>query len=238
MKTPRFILLPVLILALPAGLHALDVTGTNYDPSEGVGNLQITSTGSFAPDKGGSMIFGAESTEDSGVLAGIAGRHEDGETSSSANGYLQFSTNPNIGEPPILVERMRITSYGNVGIGTTNPTQKLSVNGTIQAKEVIVETDWSDYVFAPGYKLASLAEVEAHIAGRGHLPDIPSAEEVAEHGIRVGDMQAKLLAKIEELTLHLIAQEKRLAAQATQLATQSSRLTRLEAENAAARQGE
>ncbi len=97
---------------------------------------------------------------------------------------------------------------GNVGIGTTNPTQKLSVNGTIQAKEVIVQTGWSDYVFAKGYRLAPLAEIEQHIEKDGHLPGIPSAQEVAEHGVRMGDMQAKLMAKIEEITLHQIAQEK------------------------------
>lgn len=99
--------------------------------------------------------------------------------------------------------------YGNVGIGTTNPTQKLSVNGTIRAKEVIVETTgWSDYVFADNYVLQPLAEVEAHIKTNKHLPGIPSANEVAETGIGVGEMQAKLLAKIEELTLHQIEQEK------------------------------
>jgi hypothetical protein len=101
---------------------------------------------------------------------------------------------------------------GNVGIGTTNPTNKLEVAGTIRAKEVIVETTgWSDYVFASDYRLAPLSEVEAHIAAKGHLPGIPSAAEVATQGVSVGDMQAKLLAKVEEMTLHLIAQEKRIA---------------------------
>jgi hypothetical protein len=101
---------------------------------------------------------------------------------------------------------------GNVGIGTTSPTEKLSVNGRIRAKEVIVETtNWSDYVFAKDYKLASLSEVEQHIRQQGHLPGVPSATEVAEKGVSVGDMQAVLLAKIEELTLHQIAQEKELA---------------------------
>ena len=102
---------------------------------------------------------------------------------------------------------------GNVGIGTINPTHKLAVNGTIKAKEVIVETTgWSDYVFADDYTLAPLSEVEAHIKTNKHLPGIPSAAQVSEQGISVGDMQAKLLAKIEELTLHQIAQEKRIAA--------------------------
>jgi hypothetical protein len=97
---------------------------------------------------------------------------------------------------------------GNVGIGTMNPTQKLSVNGTIRAKEVIVDTGWSDYVFAPNYVLAPLSEVEEHIKAHHTLPGVPSASEVADHGLSVGDMQAKLLAKIEELTLHQIEQAK------------------------------
>jgi hypothetical protein len=108
-------------------------------------------------------------------------------------------------------ERLQLNAAGNVGIGTTSPTEKLSVNGKIRAKEVIVETTgWSDYVFAKGYKLASLSEVEQHIQRQGHLPGVPSAQEVAEKGVSVGDMQALLLAKIEELTLHQIAQEKRI----------------------------
>ena len=104
-------------------------------------------------------------------------------------------------------------SGGNVGIGTTNPTEKLSVNGKIRAKEIIVETTgWSDCVFAKDYKLAPLSEVEQHIQQQGHLPGVPSATEVAENGVSVGNMQAVLLAKVEELTLHLIAQEKEVAA--------------------------
>ncbi len=105
---------------------------------------------------------------------------------------------------------MRILSNGNVGIGTTSPTHKLAVNGTIRAKEVIVDTGWSDYVFDPAYRLAPLSEVEQHIKTEGHLPGIPSAREVAEHGVSMGEMQSKLLAKIEELTLHQIEQEKRI----------------------------
>jgi hypothetical protein len=110
------------------------------------------------------------------------------------------------------VERVYFASGGNVGIGTASPTHKLAVNGTIRAKEVIVDTGWSDYVFKPDYKLASLSEVEGAIQRDGHLPGIPSAQEVAEHGVSMGEMQAKLLAKIEELTLHVIAQHKELTA--------------------------
>jgi hypothetical protein len=117
-----------------------------------------------------------------------------------------------------------IVPTANVGIGTTNPTHKLAVNGTIKAKEVIVETTgWSDYVFADDYRLAPLAEVEAHIKEHKHLPGIPSAAEVSEQGVSVGDMQAKLLAKIEELTLHQIALEKRVAEQSQEISKLKAR---------------
>lgn len=109
--------------------------------------------------------------------------------------------------------QMVIDQTGNVGIGTTNPTQKLSVNGTIRAKEVVVETSgWSDYVFADNYVLQPLSEVETQIKQNKHLPGIPSAQQVAESGVGLGEMQAKLLAKIEELTLHQIEQDKRIRA--------------------------
>ena len=128
--------------------------------------------------------------------------------------------------------RGNFTTLGNVGIGTTNPVHKLAVNGTIKAKEIIVETTgWSDYVFADNYALAPLTEVEAHIKEHKHLPGIPSASQVAEQGVSVGDMQARLLAKIEELTLHQIAQEKRAREQEKRLANQDSRIEALEAEN-------
>jgi hypothetical protein len=105
-----------------------------------------------------------------------------------------------------------VQANGRVGIGTINPTQKLSVNGTVRAKEVIVDSDWSDFVFDESYKLKALSETEAFIKAEKHLPGIPSAQEIAEHGVSVGEMQSKLLAKIEELTLHMINQEKELQA--------------------------
>jgi hypothetical protein len=83
------------------------------------------------------------------------------------------------------------------------------VNGTIGAKEVIItNTGWSDYVFRPGYRLRPLSEVNAYIHAHHHLPDIPSEAEAMAKGVGVGEMQAKLLAKVEELTLHMIQQEK------------------------------
>jgi hypothetical protein len=104
---------------------------------------------------------------------------------------------------------MSMRANGNVGIGTLNPGEKLSVNGNIKAREVQVTTNgWSDFVFDKGYVLPTLAETEKHIKEKGHLPGIPSAAEVEKNGIELGEMNKKLLQKIEELTLYLIEMKK------------------------------
>lgn len=101
---------------------------------------------------------------------------------------------------------------GNVGIGTSSPLEKLSVNGKIRAREVKVEvTGWADYVFAADYALNELREVEKYIKENGHLPDIPSAKDVENEGISLGEMNVKLLKKIEELTLYLIQKDKEIS---------------------------
>jgi hypothetical protein len=100
------------------------------------------------------------------------------------------------------------TITGNVGIGKFNPENKLDVNGTARAKEIIVESGWADYVFNKNYKLRSLDEVEKFIKQNNHLPNIPSAKEIEEKGLHVGDVQRKMMEKIEELTLYMIELKK------------------------------
>ncbi len=106
-----------------------------------------------------------------------------------------------------------VAQNGNVriGAGTANPTKALEVNGAIRSKEVLVEvTNWSDFVFDKDYDLMTLNEVESYIKENGHLPDVPSAKEVKANGVEVGEMNAILLQKIEELTLYIIELEKKI----------------------------
>lgn len=103
---------------------------------------------------------------------------------------------------------MAIQNNGNVTIGTTlTPSNyKLAVGGDVIAERVVVklQTAWPDFVFKKNYGLRPLSEVEAFINQNSHLPEVPSAAEVADKGIDVGAMNSKLLQKVEELTLYLI----------------------------------
>ena len=102
-----------------------------------------------------------------------------------------------------------IMGNGNIGVGVSIPTDKFAVNGLIRAKEVKVEVaNWPDYVFKPGFQLTALSEVERYISDNGHLPAIPSAEQIGKEGLSLGEMNKLLLKKIEELTLYLIEKDK------------------------------
>jgi len=111
-------------------------------------------------------------------------------------------------------DRMFVHPDGRLSVGTATPATgyMLSVNGKIISEEVRVELDvnWPDYVFKPGYKLPSLKQVENFIQKNHHLQGIPSAQQVKNEGIELGDMNKRLLEKVEELTLYLIQQNKKI----------------------------
>ena len=140
--------------------------------------------------------------------------------------YVDFAAYSWGGYLPLVLNR----TGGNVGIGTANPQYRLSVNGTIGTKEVVVtNTGWADYVFKPDYRLPALSEVGAYIREHHHLPGVPSEKEVQEKGVGLGEMQAKLLAKVEELTLHMIQADQRNNRLEKQNRELQDRLARLEA---------
>lgn len=106
-----------------------------------------------------------------------------------------------------------ILTDANLGIGTSNftdgsETYRLSVKGKVRAEEVKVYNTWADYVFAKNYDLKPLAKVEEYIAQNGHLPNVPSAKQITEKGLALGEMAKIQQEKIEELTLYLIQQNK------------------------------
>ncbi|MGC3977575.1 MAG: hypothetical protein QM751_04675 [Paludibacteraceae bacterium] len=118
---------------------------------------------------------------------------------------------------------------GNIGIGTTNPQNKLDVKGTIRATEVKVESvdKFADFVFDKDYALPTLNEVHAYIQDKGHLPNIPSAKEVKENGMSLVEMNVKLLQKVEELTLYAIEQQKRIDEQQARINEQQKQIDEL-----------
>jgi hypothetical protein len=102
-----------------------------------------------------------------------------------------------------------VLKSGFVGIGTNSPDAKLAVKGQVHAQEVKVDLSvpGPDYVFEKEYNLPTLDSIKAYIDKNKHLPEVPSAKEMEKNGVNLGEMNMLLLKKIEELTLHLIAQE-------------------------------
>ncbi len=184
-----------------------------YDRTNAASRLYVTSAGSVgigtASPATGFHVYGTSYDlarfESSAPYAGLSIKSTGHQYELQSDGYNSFM----LYDRTNAASRLYVTSAGNVGIGTNNPQNALSVNGTIQGKQVIVNTGWSDYVFAPNYRLQPLPEVASYIKANGHLPGIPAAEEVEAQGVNLGDMQSKLLAKVEELTLHMIAADER-----------------------------
>ncbi|MBU2996748.1 hypothetical protein KO500_09895 [Cellulophaga baltica] len=131
------------------------------------------------------------------------------ENNNSSGAKIIFKTSTTKGG---AIDRMTINDDGKVGIGTDETgNHTLAVEGSIGSREVIVEgSGWSDFVFENDYQLPTLKDVETHINEYGHLKDIPSAKEIGTDGIPLGEMDAKLLQKIEELTLYIIDLNKKI----------------------------
>jgi hypothetical protein len=175
---------------------------TTDAPGIGVGGTIALGgkTGNANPEYAFSYLIGAKETT---TYNNYAGYFAINTVSGGGNGEANSGN----------YERFRIASNGNVSIGTSDAKgYKLAVAGNMIAESVKVQLQsaWPDYVFKKDYQLPSLEETENQIKENGHLPGIPSANEVKSNGIDLGEMNAILLKKIEELTLHLIEQKKEL----------------------------
>ncbi|MES1250126.1 MAG: hypothetical protein ABUL46_05545, partial [Chitinophaga rupis] len=203
-----------------AGAYGTDNTGGNITIAGGKG----TGAGSS-----GNIIFSIASATSSGAtlqslserarFSGANGYFGLGTTSPTAQlhttGTVRFAglTNDDTQTRVLVSDANGNLYYRNVSSLAMGdiPRTSLAVNGPMKAKSLTLsQTGWPDYVFDSTYKLTSLQEVEEYIRRNNHLPGVPSAEEIARDGISVGDNQAALLKKIEELTLYNIAGEKQI----------------------------
>jgi len=134
---------------------------------------------------------------------------------NSTDGLMQFrsgNTNP-----------LSLHADGKVGINTDYMpgNHSLYVKGTSIAEEniLLLQNDWGDFVFEPDYALMPLPELQNYLATHKHLPDFPSADEVAEHGLHVGETQRLLTIKVEELTLYILQMSKEMEALREEITT-------------------
>lgn len=209
--------------------------GTGSNPAQNKlhvhdGSVRITGVN---PDGGPMILFGGTTTTavsgEWGIeyTTAVAGRE-------GLNFWRPFGATGTFGNNFLFV-----ANTGRVGINTDNPTAQLTVNGNMVVGDpslvcipntnykLFVQTgiltekvrvavncsaNWSDYVFEPDYKLMNLKELEHYVTENKHLPNIPSADEVVEEGMDVGEMTSKLLGKIEELSLYIIEQNKKIEA--------------------------
>ncbi len=127
---------------------------------------------------------------------------------------------------------MHVTDPGNVGIGTTNPTERLQVVGNLKVSGNIIygapEEPVPDYVFDSDYRLMPVEELQKYLQREKHLPNVPNSEEIKANGLNLGEFQMKLLEKIEELTLYTVQQEKTIREQQAKNSALEARLAAVE----------
>lgn len=149
----------------------------------------------------GSGMYFKNTTPTTGRLYGIY---------SSSFGSL------NIADATAGVDRIFIAANGNVGINTNKVSDvnyRFYVEGAIRTRRIVVDqATWSDYVFDSAYRRMPLEQLASYVQEKRHLPEVPSADSVAKNGLDLGGSQAVLLKKIEELTLYIIEQNRKIEA--------------------------
>jgi hypothetical protein len=252
-KSP--ILAPLFLLALTSPSFALvnaDLTGVTVAPTPSpytgtwqaaTGQMKIRSTDGYQVSTDINYLYMGPLLDysNSGIAKGFAFAVKGNGTADAAliiRGYTGFSNTSPGGFPQdsqSFRDVLTVVGNGNIGIGIANPANKLSVAGTISAKEVRVNSTGADYVFEDSHRLMPLDELEGFIKANKHLPGIEPAREMEKNGLPVSATVTAQLAKIEELTLYAIEQNKQakelkaeLQAQKTINLALEARLTALE----------
>lgn len=211
-----------LLVSIFSSVIELKAQTTNIFPANG--NVGIGTTSPTVPldiAKPGTIVLRARNTATTGDGSAI---FDMANSSSSywrtviggANNGLGLTTGQYYIERAGSGVRFLIDGInGNVLINKTtqtNTSYKLDVNGKVRANEIVVNTTGADFVFADNYKLNTLKDVELFVKENKHLPEIPSAAEMIEQGMEVGELTKRLLQKVEELTLYIIEQQKEIDA--------------------------
>jgi hypothetical protein len=238
--SPKHLIKPLLLILVFIFTVQLNLFSQNTFPSSGsVGIGTLSPIAQLSIGSGNSSI----NFNVSDVASGAWFRNDGVNTVLSTNVgslYLGFGGNAGktihigSGNPGVVqvagnapVGSLVIPSSGRIGIGTSNTSDanyKLFVETGIRTRKIKVDqTVWSDFVFEKDYPLPTLKEVEQFIEANKHLPGVPSAKEIENDGLNLGDGQALLLQKIEELTLYIIQQQKEIEA----LKSQSSIINEL-----------
>lgn len=202
--------------------HLFDTSGKVYHAGNvGIGTLSPSSLLHVKGSSSGQLSkFETTNSANSYInVTNASGSLNVGVASSGSTagyGYL-WSGSDNFmigsdGNPTLVINGM---ANGSVGIGHAPVTgYKLAVGGKVIAERVTLklQANWPDYVFEKSYALPTLDQVKTYIDENKHLPEVPSAKEIDEKGIDVGEINMVLLKKVEELTLYIIEQEKRIKA--------------------------
>jgi trimeric autotransporter adhesin len=194
------------------------INGATADTKVGIGTTAPAQLLEVRKDQNASTYFQVTNADNTGDASrarfALVGGTVTQEMQSIARdgGYFGTTSNHPFRIYTNKATRVTIDTNGNVGIGTMTPTARLHVVGNLRVTGAIQygapEEEMPDYVFEPGYPLMSVEVLGAYVAKEKHLPNVPSAAEVKENGLNLGQFQSRLLEKIEELTLYAVQQAK------------------------------
>jgi hypothetical protein len=199
--------------------YKLDVSGTTFSLRLKVGNKEAVSTAmisAYTEEVGADLIQIGKKTGGAAAVVNFLINNEGAMIVSNTGGDATVTINNGTGHALII----------NDNSGTK--ILQLEDNGTLRSRHIIVSQDvWADYVFKEGYELMSLENTRKFIAEKGHLPNIPSEEEVKEEGLDIAEMQLLQMEKIEEMYLHMMEmndQIKSLQSEVTTLRSENEQL--------------